>query len=183
MGPRRAGNGPGLRAGHRRTRLKSPVERFIGRVTRAEGVVHNRKGRRVTSLYDTARPIHERELGGRLDELSDVRRWFEQILAAEDPEWRQDALLVLDELASNALRHARGPFRVRLCLDPGVLLIEVHDGSTVPARVRTPDLEGGRGMHIIGTCAARWDQRIHETGKVVWAELSRGRSAVPLPGQ
>ncbi|MCH0539091.1 ATP-binding protein [Streptomyces sp. MUM 203J] len=87
------------------------------------------------------------------------------------------ALLVLSELLTNAVRHARVRGReietrfVRLA--QGVR-IEVHDASSVcPVRVApSEDLFSGRGLLIVDALSGRWgvsDRR--GPGKAVWAEL------------
>ncbi|MFJ8543592.1 ATP-binding protein [Streptomyces sp. NPDC093586] len=89
--------------------------------------------------------------------------------------------LVVGELAANAVLHGRVPGRdFELCLRydraAGVVRVEVSD--TRPGRPRQPgavpgpaDADGGRGLFLVDTLAARWG--VHERtgpGKTVWAE-------------
>jgi anti-sigma regulatory factor (Ser/Thr protein kinase) len=99
-----------------------------------------------------------------------------------------DAGLVLSELISNALRHARplpdATVRVAWRLDGDCLEIAVSDGGgpTVPA-VNEPGSSaiGGRGLGIVDRLSLRWgvDTAQHDGGETggsgettVWAELA-----------
>jgi CheY-like chemotaxis protein/anti-sigma regulatory factor (Ser/Thr protein kinase) len=110
-----------------------------------------------------------------LSSVSDARRFVEQKLA----EWGivdplDDALLVVSELAANALTHAHSSYRVRLASTEAALRIEVDDdGSGTPEpQPLTDDEEHGRGLHLVGALAASWGMEAAATGgKRVWAEL------------
>ncbi|MEV6688549.1 ATP-binding protein [Streptomyces sp. NPDC051130] len=90
-----------------------------------------------------------------------------------------DALLVVSELLTNAVRHAAGPrdreLETRYARLPDGLRIEVHDVGTGRPHVRVPELEGngGRGLFLVAAVADRWGvgERVGP-GKRVWAELS-----------
>ncbi len=103
--------------------------------------------------------------------MADVRAWAQDQLGGLDADSRADAVLVLDELVSNALRHGLTPGRVRLTRDAGHLRVEVTDASDVPARPRPPDRTGGRGLVLVAACSRQWGQWRHDTGKTVWAEV------------
>jgi anti-sigma regulatory factor (Ser/Thr protein kinase) len=98
-----------------------------------------------------------------------------------------DATLVLSELMSNAIRHARplpgAQVRVGWKLTGRSLEIEVTDGGgpTQPYPVRTPpSAVGGRGLSIVGQLSRRWGVRSGEEGTTVWAVLSAGpNSSMP----
>ncbi|MFJ4406878.1 ATP-binding protein [Streptomyces sp. NPDC088910] len=88
------------------------------------------------------------------------------------------AVLVLSELFTNAVRHARGP-QDRLVetryerLTDGALRIEVHDANSVRPEAREPsvDAESGRGLALVDVLTAgRWgvSERLG-VGKLVWA--------------
>jgi anti-sigma regulatory factor (Ser/Thr protein kinase) len=90
-----------------------------------------------------------------------------------------DAVLVLSELLSNALKHARalpsGSMRAAWWLRPdGLLAIEVTDGGgpTRPRRA-SPSLtaRGGRGLSIIAALADDWGVRGGHDEVTVWAHL------------
>jgi serine phosphatase RsbU (regulator of sigma subunit)/anti-sigma regulatory factor (Ser/Thr protein kinase) len=82
-----------------------------------------------------------------------------------------NAELVVSELLTNAIRHARGPLQVRLLRNRS-LTYEVSDGSSTSPRMRhaaTTD-EGGRGLFLIAQLATTWGTRYTAEGKVIWAE-------------
>ncbi|MGV9296192.1 MULTISPECIES: ATP-binding protein [Amycolatopsis] len=83
-----------------------------------------------------------------------------------------DVRLVLDEIASNALRHARPPCELTLSLRGDRILIEVSDSLTDLARHRDGYEGGGRGLALIDAVADRWGQTPLPWGKTVWAELA-----------
>jgi serine phosphatase RsbU (regulator of sigma subunit)/PAS domain-containing protein len=81
--------------------------------------------------------------------------------------------LVVSELVANVVRHARGPYRLRL-LRSRSLVCEVFDGSLTtprPRRAAWTD-EGGRGLQLIAALCDRWGTRNVTTGKVIWTEQS-----------
>lgn len=84
-----------------------------------------------------------------------------------------DALLVTDELASNAIRHGEAPRGSRLwLLDQGRRLrIEVTDSGPGQPRMITPHHAGGRGLRLVDRLASSWGVRRHADGKTVWAEV------------
>lgn len=84
-----------------------------------------------------------------------------------------DVLLVLSELAGNALRHGAGPYRVDVSLQGEVAVVDVRDTAARLPRRRFAGLEdeGGRGLALVGMLSRRWGTRIHPDGKSVWAEV------------
>ncbi|SMD25950.1 hypothetical protein SAMN05661093_09528 [Kibdelosporangium aridum] len=103
----------------------------------------------------------------------DVRRRVRDLLTGHAGVVVDDAVLVVDELVSNALCHAVAPRVCRLSLaDQGrCLRIEVDDGSPEQPRMRTPDRHGGRGLVLVDRLASSWGVRHHGHHKTVWAEL------------
>ncbi len=83
--------------------------------------------------------------------------------------------VVVSELVSNAVLHARPPLRLLVALRGGHLQVAVRDGSPVlPQPVRGAPLlsvEHGRGLHLIESFAAAWGSMPTAEGKVVWAAL------------
>lgn len=83
------------------------------------------------------------------------------------------AVLVASELATNAIRHAHGPFKVRVQASP-VVRIEVTDQSPeLPPMPRADSSwRGGLGVTIVNQLAARWGTEIDDDTKTVWAEVN-----------
>ena len=84
--------------------------------------------------------------------------------------------LLVSELVTNALRHARGPVRMNLRVAQAHLRCEVEDISSRAAvrRVADTDAEGGRGMEILDLLSDAWGSDLTATGKTTWFELSLG---------
>ena len=99
---------------------------------------------------------------------------------------REDAetvVLVVSELVTNAVRHARTPADRRIGLRvtrPGTdrVRVEVDDAdSTVPQqRTPTTDDESSRGLPLVAAVSSRHGvcPRHHGIGKTVWAEIPTG---------
>lgn len=118
----------------------------------------------------------EIELPDDLSSVADARRFVKAHLH----EWGigeplDDALLVVSELAANALTHAQSSYSIRLSASPQVLRIEVDDtgAGTPEPQPLTEDEEHGRGLHLVDALAASWGMESAEGGgKRVWAELA-----------
>jgi len=92
------------------------------------------------------------------------------------------AELLATELASNAVRHTKGPAALRVRWTDGVLRIGVWDADPEPPDPPrqldhlTEDLEGGRGLALVRACADLWGwqplARDGSRGKYVWCELT-----------
>ncbi len=90
-----------------------------------------------------------------------------------DRELTETALLLVSELATNAIRHGTPPVRLVLRMHGERLRVEVTDSSpTLPEVAHPgPDQVGGRGLQIVQQLAARWGSRRSRIGKTVWFEL------------
>ena len=79
--------------------------------------------------------------------------------------------LIVSELLTNALLHAKPPIELRLILD-GALTCEVSDGSKVGPHMRCADRydEDGRGLLLVARLTERWGTRRTRTGKTIWAQ-------------
>jgi anti-sigma regulatory factor (Ser/Thr protein kinase) len=106
-----------------------------------------------------------------------------------------DAALVLSELLSNAIRHARplpgALVQVSWALGDGSLTVSVRDGGsrTHPhAEHPSPSSEGGRGLAIVECLASTWGVQDSTGGVTVWAILPASAHCltscrrVPEPG-
>ncbi|HYO41540.1 MAG TPA: response regulator [Nocardioidaceae bacterium] len=93
-----------------------------------------------------------------------------------------DALVIVSELAANAVTHARSASRLRLQLKPSALRIEVADegtGTPEPQPLSESE-EHGRGLFLIGVLSTAWGmESVGRQGKLVWAELAREPEALP----
>jgi len=94
--------------------------------------------------------------------------------------------IVVSELVSNAIRHARplsdGSLRVHWKVKAGVVEVEVSDGGGVSTPRPAPQslwASSGRGLRIVRSLAHEWGVTEERNGRTVWAALggpSRRRS-------
>lgn len=85
-----------------------------------------------------------------------------------------DVEQVASELATNAMMHARTPFRVSLHAFEKTLLLEVEDGSQTGliGVIAQPFDTGGRGVSIVKQLSRDWGlDACTGGGKSVWAEF------------
>jgi anti-sigma regulatory factor (Ser/Thr protein kinase)/anti-anti-sigma regulatory factor len=104
-----------------------------------------------------------------LDEV--CRRW--ELHSLRDP-----ALMIVTELATNAVQHVGGPIELCVTVRRRVLRIELSDRSTVlPTPLDpVPGATLGNGLRLVDTLANRWGVLPTRWGKTVWANL-----AIPVP--
>ncbi len=108
-------------------------------------------------------------------ELPRVRAEVRRRLDAGDAsDLRDRLLLVLDEMASNALRHGGGRVQAAVRRTGDAFLIAVTDGDTAtpptPAVDRDPS-EGGLGLHLIAELSTAHGWYVDGDAKTVWAVL------------
>jgi anti-sigma regulatory factor (Ser/Thr protein kinase) len=89
------------------------------------------------------------------------------------PEAVEDAVLIVSELASNVVEHARTEYEIGIAVDGDRARIEVADGSAILPAVRDAahDSERGRGLHLLETLARDWGIDQRSSGKAIWFEL------------
>lgn len=112
-----------------------------------------------------------------------------------------DAAIVVSELLSNALRHARplpGAL-IRVCwqLEDGTIRVSVQDGGgTTEPELGTlsRSTTNGRGLRIVDRLSRHWGTDHNDEGTTVWAEIPsapkprrgavtrNGRAAAPKRG-
>ncbi|HSE08285.1 MAG TPA: ATP-binding protein [Nocardioidaceae bacterium] len=87
----------------------------------------------------------------------------------------EDIRLVVSELATNAMVHARTPFTVTLSADDRTVLLAVRDGSTtvpVKAGPQVTDMRG-RGLLLVEQLSLAWGASTAADGsKSVWASFA-----------
>ena len=92
----------------------------------------------------------------------------------------ETAVLLVSELVTNAVRHARGgrPITLELEASRSRLRIEVTDTDPRWPQPRTPAGfdESGFGFVLVDALAGKWGVRETATGKAVWAEVDEQQS-------
>jgi hypothetical protein len=117
-----------------------------------------------------------REFPVSLDAPGQARRFVTAALeAGGDGHLADDAALVVTELATNAVVHARSGFTVTLTTGTHTVRISVRDGAPLPADGHGPALPAAplHGLGAVAAIADRWGTEPAGSGKDVWAELSR----------
>jgi anti-sigma regulatory factor (Ser/Thr protein kinase) len=112
----------------------------------------------------------------RADQIRYVRHQTRLLLAL----WRLTDLtppveVLISELATNVVRHARTPFTVMITWDGHTLRAGVSDGSPLAPRrpLASHDDEGGRGLFLVDAVATDWGVDPYHDGKTVWFEITR----------
>lgn len=125
---------------------------------------------------------HERTSVSMVRHAFDAELAESGVAAAE----REDAVLVLSELVSNAIKHAAplpdGDIQVSWAISEGFLHVEITDGgaATRPhAGVAAMSSHGGRGLDIVRHVSAQWGVHEDHQTVTVWADLPRTRSTSP----
>lgn len=82
--------------------------------------------------------------------------------------------LVVSELATNAVTHARSPFFVLARSDDRVIRISVRDQSAAMSRLHDgrPPQGLGLGLRTVAALAGSWGVEARADGKAVWAQLA-----------
>ena len=136
-------------------------------------------------LRDSSRTVR---VPWRATSVAQVRKALVDDLEARDVSAAviDEAEIVVSELVSNSIRHARpladGNLRVHWKVKAGVVEVEVTDGgseSTPRPAPRTIWAPSGRGLRIVRSLAHEWGVTEDRTGSTVWASLggpSRRRS-------
>ncbi len=108
---------------------------------------------------------------------SEARRYADDVLREWDVAIPDDVLLLVAELAANAVRHARTHFELSLRLQSGSLLVAVSDADCAPPELvdPLPTASGGRGLLIVNALATSWGWEPLPGGKTVWAAVHAAR--------
>jgi anti-sigma regulatory factor (Ser/Thr protein kinase) len=108
---------------------------------------------------------------------ADARDWIAEACAT----WAVDQLadsakLVVSELVTNAVTHARTDLRAQAALRRDFLHLAVHDGigmssGELPAELPSANSVHGRGLYFVKAVATSWGMSPARGGKVTWATL------------
>ena len=110
---------------------------------------------------------------------SQIRDWITSAISGHDcPVDAADAALVVTELFSNAVRHGStgGRVLVGYCMwQKGARLVVCDGGGPgTPRLVESGELaEGGRGLHVVDSLAARWGSFRPAGARAVWCDFGQ----------
>ncbi|MFC4560635.1 ATP-binding protein [Nocardiopsis mangrovi] len=132
-----------------------------------------------------------KRFAGAPDSIAEARHWLDGLLAPVSEvagvpaEARANAVLMLSELATNAVRYTAsgavgGSFTVCVDLSPGTLRVRVQDGgsdTSTPRRLSAgPGDERGRGLVLVDAIADFWGPLADPPGMffdLSWTPVSR----------
>ncbi|MCM3884671.1 ATP-binding protein, partial [Frankia sp. R82] len=103
----------------------------------------------------------------------------------------EDVTLLVSEVVTNAVLHARSDLVLRAFLEPGRLRVSVEDreGAYLPrpgaAASNRPDPESGWGLLLVEALSMAWGVETTANGKRVWfdTELPNAEPGGPQPSQ
>lgn len=107
-----------------------------------------------------------------------VRRFLHEALESlGSTEMEYEASMLVTELATNAVLHARTPFEVAVSFDDTCLRLAVADRSPKWPMLKSHNANAttGRGLSVVSAVASAWGVDGHADGKTVWAELRSGK--------
>jgi|tagenome__1003787_1003787.scaffolds.fasta_scaffold20854624_2 DNA-binding CsgD family transcriptional regulator/anti-anti-sigma regulatory factor/anti-sigma regulatory factor (Ser/Thr protein kinase) len=99
---------------------------------------------------------------------------------------QERAVLIVSELANNAIEHAATSFDLTVSYTAAYLRIAVQDGgptlpSWIPDSATNPAaLDRGRGLYVVDAIATAWNTTGVTDGKIVWALLRTRPPGSPL---
>src|SRR5579875_3419356 len=110
---------------------------------------------------------------------SRARAWLRDRLTAWQLDFRADDLLVVvSELVTNVVLHARSPIEITMSVGEGAIEVSVADTDD---RTPQPRLageiwdEGGRGLALVSALSDDWGVALRSPGKQVWVRLPAPR--------
>jgi anti-sigma regulatory factor (Ser/Thr protein kinase) len=111
-----------------------------------------------------------------------ARRFVTDALADVDAGVSDDVVMLVSELATNAVIHARTPYTIDVSRDGDTVRVAVHDRSPVIPRRRAYGLDAttGRGLRLLASFSSDWGMEAEDGGKVVWFEVRRDGDRTPL---
>ncbi len=105
--------------------------------------------------------------------IAEARRFVSSRASVAASAQLEKLLLIVSELATNAVRHAATPFVVEVATEFGGVRVSVRDRCKTEIGATTAPMESecGRGLGLVDALADAWGVRGTAHGKVVWAEV------------
>ncbi|UFQ19795.1 MULTISPECIES: ATP-binding protein [Streptomyces] len=121
--------------------------------------------------------VFDKEPGAVTDARDLTRGFLAGLSPAVSEQTAASIELVVSELVTNVVRHARGTLcSLGLQALPDAIAVTVSDADPRPPQERTPDLAGGTGgfgWPMVRNLAAAVSVTLGATGKTIRAELAR----------
>jgi anti-sigma regulatory factor (Ser/Thr protein kinase) len=126
------------------------------------------------------KPLGRQRFDGASDSPRQARWWVAELLRHNGLEHElHDVMVMVSELATNAVKHTDGGFEVGAYIDGSDLRVEVSDNDpNIPQVQWVPaGATSGRGLLIVETLSDAWGVTAREGGgKAVWFQLQAGRN-------
>jgi anti-sigma regulatory factor (Ser/Thr protein kinase) len=105
-----------------------------------------------------------------------ARDSIQQALAGVDPTVVESVVLMVSELTTNAILHARTEFTLEIETSADELRVTVSDAGPGDPALKTPARETttGRGLQIVERLADQWGIADGSPGKAVWFVVRTG---------
>jgi anti-sigma regulatory factor (Ser/Thr protein kinase) len=103
-----------------------------------------------------------------------ARRFVRDVLPVlPDPESSDTVMLLVTEIVTNAVVHARSPVRVAVMVDDSQVRVEVRDDAPqLPVlRPAAEEAFNGRGLLLLDRLSTQWGVEGDGYGKTVWFEI------------
>jgi anti-sigma regulatory factor (Ser/Thr protein kinase) len=98
----------------------------------------------------------------------------EQLASICPPEVLEIVVLLVTELVTNAVLHARTPLQLQIDPHPDHVRVCVEDTSERPEmRSYASDAVSGRGLALVNTLSSSWGVEPTPKGKIVWCEVAQ----------
>ncbi|HYI62892.1 MAG TPA: ATP-binding protein [Acidimicrobiales bacterium] len=125
--------------------------------------------------------MSERRFDGETASVGEARAFAEGAVRGLTGEELSSLAVMVSELASNSVRHARSPFRLSVTQQGTDVRVEVTDrGQGTPrAGALSPSALSGRGLRIVEALAETWGVEDDDRGTTVWFVLATGPGSAP----
>ena len=111
-------------------------------------------------------------------QVSSARRFVAGTVPDLDGDTGDTLLLLVSELVTNAVVHARTELEVAVLVTDEDVVVAVHDLDLGRREQRSGDRDGGRGLGLVRSLAADSGMVVHpEGGKSAWFRLHRSTGA------
>jgi anti-sigma regulatory factor (Ser/Thr protein kinase) len=114
---------------------------------------------------------HTRRFAADPHSIGEARRFVAESLTGIDPDTLHSATLMVSELATNSIKHARSGFALTVVKAGDEIRIEVSDRGPGTPALRAPGEEaaGGCGLRLISTLCGAWGVEFEQVpAKTVW---------------
>ena len=126
--------------------------------------------------------IRERNFPPEPESIPRARRFVKEQLDGLPAETIDAIALMVSEVTTNVVRHARTAFVVRIDVQANDVCVEVDDKGAGQPRLQAPArlATSGRGLHIVAGLCEDWGVRRTAGGKTVWFRVSTRPTRDPV---